>query len=113
MKIGLHNQVRYTMPTGISACPRFWKAGARRARARNGAALHLRHGGLGQRQGRQPALRRAAQAGDCPRLATNPKLLLLDEPAAGMNPTETEELMENIVKIRDSSRSPCCSSSTT
>ena len=34
-------------------------------------------------------------------LATSPKLLLLDEPAAGMNPSETAELMENIVKIRD------------
>ena len=34
-------------------------------------------------------------------LATQPKLLLLDEPAAGMNPSETAELMENIVKIRD------------
>ena len=34
-------------------------------------------------------------------LATNPKLLLLDEPAAGMNPHETQELMENIIKIRD------------
>ena len=29
-------------------------------------------------------------------LATNPKLLLLDEPAAGMNPTETQELMDMI-----------------
>ena len=34
-------------------------------------------------------------------LATNPKLLLLDEPAAGMNPQETEELMTMIRKIRD------------
>ena len=34
-------------------------------------------------------------------LATNPKLLLLDEPAAGMNPTETEELMNTIRLIRD------------
>ncbi|MBE6555627.1 MAG: ABC transporter ATP-binding protein [Ruminococcaceae bacterium] len=33
-------------------------------------------------------------------LATNPKLLLLDEPAAGMNPHETEELMEDITFIR-------------
>lgn len=34
-------------------------------------------------------------------LATNPKVLLLDEPAAGMNPSETSELMDNIRKIRD------------
>ena len=34
-------------------------------------------------------------------LGTNPSLLLLDEPAAGMNPSETSELMENIQKIRD------------
>ena len=33
-------------------------------------------------------------------LATNPKLLLLDEPAAGMNPNETEELMETIEVVR-------------
>ena len=34
-------------------------------------------------------------------LATNPKLLLLDEPAAGMNPNETEDLMNIITRIRD------------
>jgi branched-chain amino acid transport system ATP-binding protein len=34
-------------------------------------------------------------------LATDPKILLLDEPAAGMNPSETAELMANIRKIRD------------
>lgn len=34
-------------------------------------------------------------------LATNPGIILLDEPAAGMNPSETTELMENIRKIRD------------
>jgi branched-chain amino acid transport system permease protein len=36
----------------------------------------------------------------CRALATNPKVLLLDEPAAGMNPTETAELMEIIRRIR-------------
>lgn len=34
-------------------------------------------------------------------LATKPRIVLLDEPAAGMNPSETAELMENIYKIRD------------
>lgn len=34
-------------------------------------------------------------------LATNPGIILLDEPAAGMNPSETAELMENIRRIRD------------
>ena len=34
-------------------------------------------------------------------LATSPKLLLLDEPAAGMNPQETEELMRTIALIRE------------
>ena len=34
-------------------------------------------------------------------LATNPSIILLDEPAAGMNPSETAELMENIRRIRN------------
>lgn len=34
-------------------------------------------------------------------LATHPKIILLDEPAAGMNPSETQELLENIRRIRD------------
>jgi branched-chain amino acid transport system ATP-binding protein len=37
-------------------------------------------------------------------LATDPKLLLLDEPAAGMNPTEKDGLQQLIMKIRDSGR---------
>ena len=37
----------------------------------------------------------------CRALATNPKVLLLDEPAAGMNPSETKELMDTIRLIRD------------
>ena len=41
----------------------------------------------------EPPLWRPAPPGDRPRLATQPKLLLLDEPAAGMNPTEKVELI--------------------
>jgi branched-chain amino acid transport system ATP-binding protein len=37
----------------------------------------------------------------CRALASDPKLLLLDEPAAGMNPNETQELMETVRKVRD------------
>ncbi|MEG1605822.1 MAG: branched-chain amino acid ABC transporter ATP-binding protein/permease [Clostridia bacterium] len=37
----------------------------------------------------------------CRAMASNPKILLLDEPAAGMNPIETQELMETIQNIRD------------
>lgn len=34
-------------------------------------------------------------------LATGPKLLLLDEPAAGMNPNETQDLLELVIRLRD------------
>ena len=49
----------------------------------------------------QPALRRTAPSGDHARAGYQPKLLLLDEPAAGMNPSETAELTETIRRIRD------------
>ena len=42
-----------------------------------------------------------APSGDCQSLATSPSLLLLDEPAAGMNPQETQDLTDFIHKIRD------------
>ena len=101
VRIGLHNQIRYDMFTGILRLPRYWK----QEKHQHERALELleifgmqdladeRAGSLPYGAQRRLEIVRA--------LATDPKLLLLDEPAAGMNPHETEELMENIAKIRD------------
>ena len=101
VRIGLHNQVGYSTAAGILRLPSFWKG----ERDQHERALDLlsifdmqdladhQAGSLPYGAQRRLEIVRA--------LATNPSLLLLDEPAAGMNPHETEELMENIAKIRD------------
>ncbi len=101
VKIGLHNQEKYSMFSGILRLPKYW----RQEKAAHERALELLS--IFNMEGMA-----SYQAGSLPygaqrrleivrALATNPSLLLLDEPAAGMNPSETAELMENIVKIRD------------
>jgi len=101
VRIGLHNQIRYNMFSGIFRTPAYWK----QEKAQHEKALDLlsifdMQDMAGMQAGSLPygAQRRLEIVRA---LATNPKLLLLDEPAAGMNPHETEELMDNITKIRD------------
>ena len=66
-----------------------------------GFSCDLRSGADSERTGLQPPLRPTATSGNCARPGIGPALLLLDEPAAGMNPSEIVNLMELIHFIRD------------
>ena len=101
VRIGLHNQVRYGMFSGIFRMPGYWR-GEREMHERALDLLSIfdmqdlanhQAGSLPYGAQRRLEIMRA--------LATSPKLLLLDEPAAGMNPSETAELTETIRRIRD------------
>lgn len=101
VKIGLHNQMSYSTLTGILRLPKYRRVEAEM----NEKAMDLlkvfeldkeaEYLASNLPYGKQRKLEIARA------LATNPKLLLLDEPAAGMNPNETKELMETIHFVRD------------
>ena len=101
VKTGFHNDISYTVPESILRLPRFVKQ-ERESDERAMELLkifgleekaELTAGNLPYGEQRRLEIARA--------LATNPKLLLLDEPAAGMNPQETEDLMNTIRFVRD------------
>ncbi len=101
VKVGLHNHYRYSMLEGIFRLPKYFKV----EKAMDEKAMellsvfdldkeaHTMAANLPYGKQRELEITRA--------LATEPKLLLLDEPAAGMNPNETRELMETIRFVRD------------
>lgn len=101
VKAGLHNQMKYSTVEGVLRLPRFF---ATEKKMNEKAMELLKVFGLENEAstladnlpyGKQRKLEIARA------LATNPKLLLLDEPAAGMNPSETQELMDTIRFVRD------------
>ena len=101
VKVGLHNHMGYSTITGILRLPKYYKV----EKQMTEEAMELlkvfdlekfasyKAANLPYGQQRKLEIARA--------LATDPKLLLLDEPAAGMNPNETGELMDMIRFVRD------------
>ena len=101
VKVGMDAQMHYNMWSGIFRLPGFRKEEkTAHERAMELLSLFDMQDLAGAKAGSLPygAQRRLEIVRA---LSTNPSLLLLDEPAAGMNPSETAELMENIRKIRD------------
>ena len=101
VKTAMENGMTYNMWDGIFRTPKYWKQEKiAHERALELLSIFRMEDMAGMKAGSLPygAQRRLEIVRA---LATNPSLLLLDEPAAGMNPSETAELMENIRKIRD------------
>ncbi len=101
VKVGMHHHIKCSLAESILHLPGYYKA----EKAANAKAMELldfmgladvadhKAGSLPYGVQRRLEIVRA--------LATNPSIILLDEPAAGMNPSETAELMHQIRRIRD------------
>ena len=101
VKVGMHNQIHCGLASSILHTPKFYAS----EKAANEKAMGLLNFmGLGdvafQKAGALPyGVQRRLEIVRA--LATDPSIILLDEPAAGMNPSETTELMHQIRRIRD------------
>ena len=101
VKVGMHNEIKCSFLASILHLPSYYKS----ARKANEKAMELLDFmGLAdiadQKAGSLPyGVQRRLEI--CRALASNPAIILLDEPAAGMNPSETAELMHQIRRIRD------------
>ncbi len=101
VKVGMHNQIKCSFATSLLHLPGYYKA-EKKANAKAMELLDFM--GLAdvadQKAGSLPyGVQRRLEIVRA--LATNPSIILLDEPAAGMNPSETTELMHQIRRIRD------------
>ena len=101
VKVGMHNSIKCNFASSLFRLPSYFKA-EKKADQKAMELLefmgladvaHVKAGSLPYGVQRRLEIARA--------LATDPAIILLDEPAAGMNPSETEELMHQIRRIRD------------
>ena len=101
VKVGMHNEIKCSFFESIFRLPGYFKA---EKKANEKAMEILEFMGLAdiadQKAGSLPyGVQRRLEIARA--LASNPAIILLDEPAAGMNPSETTELMHQIRRIRD------------
>ena len=101
VKVGMHNEIKCSFISSLLRLPSYFTA---EKKANQKAMELLEFMGLGdiadQKAGSLPyGVQRRLEI--CRALASNPAIILLDEPAAGMNPSETAELMHQIRRIRD------------
>ena len=101
VKVGFEHQYPYTVAEGLLRLPRYYRQ--EKKMVEHGMEL-LEVFGLQDEASYLAANLPYGQQRKleiCRALATRPKLLLLDEPAAGMNPNETTELMDTILFVRE------------
>lgn len=101
IKIAFHKEMTYKTFSGVFRLPKFWKEEAEITKKALDLLSLFEMEGDAENIAKNLPYGKQRKLEICRALATSPKLLLLDEPAAGMNPQETKELMETIHFIRD------------